>query len=418
MKSLVRTEAPVGYRHLLVAVDSSPHSEAATHEAAKLGALWGATITGLHAFAARLHDRRFRQMENVLPERFQVEVELEHQRTVHESLITTGLDLVSDSYLDQTERVCSAAGVTFERRGREGKNYRVVLEEARTGEHDLLVLGYQGLGAVREGVPGTVCLRVVRKSPIDTLVIKTRSARIGAGPIVVGLDGSHQSFGALLAALELGEQLGAPVHALAVFDPNFHNVAFNRIRAVLSDEAGKVFRVEDQEKLHAELIDSGLAKIYRAHLQIAERIASARAQSLHTSLLAGKPWEVIAAHCAQVDASLLVVGKLGVHADAELDIGGNAELLLSLAPTSLLIVQRTYVPDVEVVARETVSWTPEAEARLLRVPDFVQPMVRKAVLMWALDRGHTVITNEVMDQATRALKPSGLGSTGSGGSGA
>lgn len=415
MKSLMRAAAPVGYRRLLVAVDSSPHSEAATREAAMLAKHWDSTVTGLHAFAARLHDRRFRQMENVLPERFQVEQELEHQRTVHESLITKGLDLVSDSYLDQTETVCNAAKVRFERRGREGKNYRVVLQEAREGAHDLLVVGYQGLGAVQDGVPGTVCLRVVRKSPIDTLVVKTTDARIGAGPIVVGLDGSHQSYGALLAALDLGQRLGAPVHAVAVFDPHFHNVAFNRIREVLSDEAGKVFRVEDQEQLHAELIDSGLAKIYQSNLQIGARIAAKRDVPLQTFLLAGKPWQAVAQHCKDVGASLLVIGKLGVHADAELDIGGNTELLLSLAPTSLLIVQRSHVPDIEVVARETVSWTPEAEARLTRVPEFVQPMVRKAVLMWALDRGHTVITSEVMDQATQALKPSGMGSSGSDG---
>lgn len=413
MRRLIQAPPPAGYRRVLVAVDSSPHSEAATLEAANLARLWQSDVTGLHAFAARLHDRRFRQMEGVLPARFQEEKELEHQRTVHESLITKGLDLVSGSYLDQTEKACAAAGVRFERRGREGKNYRVVLQEARDGGHDLLVLGYQGLGAVREGVPGTVCLRVVRKSPIDTLVVKTREARIGSGPIVVGVDGSHQSFGALLTAFEIGRRLGAPVHAVAVFDPNFHNVAFGRIREVLSDEAGKVFKVEDQEKLHAELIDSGLAKIYRSHLQIAERLAKERDIALETSLLAGKPWEAIAQHCTDVGASLLVVGKLGIHADAELDIGGNTELLLSLAPASMLVVQRTYVPDVEVVARETVTWTPEAEARLERVPEFVRPMVRKAVLMWSLDRGHTVVTSEVMDQATAALKPSGMGSGGS-----
>lgn len=414
MRRLLQAAPPAGYRRVLVAVDSSPHSEAATLEAAKLARQWQSDVTGLHAYAARLHDRRFRQMEGVLPARFQEEKELEHQRTVHESLITKGLDLVSGSYLDQTEKACAAAGVRFERRGREGKNYRVVLQEARDGGHDLLVLGYQGLGAVREGVPGTVCLRVVRKSPIDTLVVKTREARIGSGPIVVGVDGSHQSYGALLTALEIGRKLGAPVHAVAVFDPNFHNVAFDRIREVLSDEAGKVFKVEDQEKLHAELIDSGLAKIYRSNLQVAERIAKDRELPLETSLLAGKPWEAIAKHCTDVGASLLVVGKLGVHADAELDIGGNTELLLSLAPASMLIVQRTYVPDVEVVASETVTWTPEADARLERVPEFVRPMVRKAVLMWAADRGHTVITSEVMDQATAALKPSGMGSGGPG----
>lgn len=418
MRRLAQAAPAVAYGRVLVAVDSSPHSEAATAEAVKLAQLWQSSITGLHAYAARLHDRRFRQMEGVLPERFQAEKELEHQRTVHESLITRGLELVSGSYLDQTEKACAAAGVRFERRGREGKNYHVVLQEARAGAHDLLVLGYQGLGAVRAEVPGTVCLRLVRKSPIDTLIVKTRQARIGSGPIVVGVDGSKQSLGALVMALELGRRLHAAVHAVAVFDPHYHNVAFDRIREVLSEEAGKVFHVEDQEKLHAELIDSGLAKIYRTHLQVAERIAAQRGVPLQTTLLAGKPWEALAQHCTQVGASLLAVGKLGVHADAELDVGGNTELLLSLSPTSLLIVQRTHSPDAAVIARETVSWTPEAQARLERVPEPMRPMVQRAVVMWAMDRGHTVITSEVMEQAAQRLRPGSAGPAGANGTGA
>lgn len=45
-------------------------------------------ITGIHAYAAKLHDRRFRQMEGGLPEGYREERELEHQREVHDELIT------------------------------------------------------------------------------------------------------------------------------------------------------------------------------------------------------------------------------------------------------------------------------------------------------------------------------------------
>lgn len=393
------------YRRILVAVDSSEHSNGASLEATRLARLWDSRVTGLHAYAARLHDLRFRQMEGSLPEPFQVEKELERQRKVHDVLIGRGLELISDSYLEDAEKNCLAAGVPFERLGIEGKNYTVIVDEIRRGGHDLVILGAQGLGKVRPDVIGSVCQRVVRRSTIDTLVIKQPAHRIGDGPIVVGLDGSHQSFGGLVTALELGKRLGCEVHAVAAYDPFFHTVAFERIAEVLTVEAAKVFHFQAQEKLHAEIIDTGLAKVYQAHLSIAEHIAQTRGAKLATVLLSGKPFEALLAYTTRVGASLLVLGKLGIHADDDLDIGGNTEQLLQLAECNLLVSHRRHEPAAEVVARETMSWTEEAEARLARAPSFVRRMARSAIIRHALERGHTVVTAAIVDQATSELMP-------------
>ena len=66
---------------------------------------------------------------------------------------------------------------------------------------------------------------------------------------------------------------------------------FHSIAGVLSSKAQKVFRFKEQEKLHEEIIDSGLAKIYTAHLEIAKKIAEDEGVELKTTLLAGKPFE-------------------------------------------------------------------------------------------------------------------------------
>jgi nucleotide-binding universal stress UspA family protein len=390
---------------ILVAVDCSDPSNFATDEAVRLAKLWGAEVTGLHAYAAKLHDHRFRQMEGGLPEQYRVEDELERQRDVHDDLITRGLRLITDAYLDQTERSCAEANVGFRRLGREGRNYKVVLDELREGDYDLLVLGAQGLGAVQPGLIGTVCERVVRRTTADTFVLKTPERALGQGPILVALDGSHQSFGGLLTALELGRQLGVAVHAVAVYDPYFHYVAFKRIADVLSEEAGRVFRFEEQEKLHEDIIDSGLAKIYQAHLRIAESVAKERGVALETTLLDGKPYDAILKHLPKLAPSLLVLGKVGIHGDDELDIGGNTQHLLRLADCNLWISVRTYEPDVVTIANETTSWTEEAEARMERVPDFVRRMARMAILRYAQERGHTVITASIVEQATNELMP-------------
>jgi proto-chlorophyllide reductase subunit len=45
------------------------------------------------------------------------------------------------------------------------------------------------------------------------------------------------------------------------------------------------------------------------------------------------------------------------------------------------------------------AWTPEAEARVDRIPAFIRPMARQAIERFARDRGHATITDAVMDQA-------------------
>ncbi len=50
-----------------------------------------------------------------------------------------------------------------------------------------------------------------------------------------------------------------------------------------------------------------------------------------------------------------------------------------------------------------LAWTPEAEARLGRVPSFIRSMARRAIERYAERRGHTTITETVMDEARSAL---------------
>jgi hypothetical protein len=47
---------------------------------------------------------------------------------------------------------------------------------------------------------------------------------------------------------------------------------------------------------------------------------------------------------------------------------------------------------------EAIVWTKEAEARIARIPEFVQPMVRKGVEMHAIENGKTEITEALIDE--------------------
>ena len=400
-----RPEPLPRYRELLLAVDSSDHANRGVQDGVALARAWGAGVTATHVYAARLHDLRFRQMEGGLPERFRAEQELERQRDVHNDLITRGLSIISDSYLDQVERAGGAAGVRVARRALEGKNYRELSREANSGRYDLLVLGALGLGAVPGSQLGTVCERVVRRSAIDALVIKSPGRAVSEGPIAVAIDGSPRAYGGLMTALALAQEWRVPLHVLSAFDPYYHYVAFNRIAGVLSEEARRVFRFKEQERLHEEIIDSGLARIYEGHLQVARNIAADYAAAVHTRLLDGKPHEAIGLCLRELQPSLLVIGRLGIHADDGLDIGGTAENLLRTAPCAVLLSERQFTPQVERLAEVSVSWTREAEERLQRAPSFVQPMARMAILRYAQERGHTVVTARLVEEATASLMP-------------
>ena len=94
------------YSKIYVPVDNSDHSNRAIAHAVEVAKKFESTLVGCHVYAARMHDYRFKQMEYTLPDEYLDEVELERQRKIHDSLITLGLKLISESYLDQMQNLC------------------------------------------------------------------------------------------------------------------------------------------------------------------------------------------------------------------------------------------------------------------------------------------------------------------------
>ena len=103
------------YREVFVPVDNSQQSDWAVDRAIELCQRSDGRITGNHVYAARLHDVRFRQLETGLPAQFQSADEIKRQRKIHDKLIEKGLQLIADSFLDQLDKRCQAAGVRLTR---------------------------------------------------------------------------------------------------------------------------------------------------------------------------------------------------------------------------------------------------------------------------------------------------------------
>lgn len=395
-------------KSIYVPVDNSDHSNRAVAWSLAMGKAYSAKLVGCHVYAAKLHDYRFRQMEYTLPEEYIDEVELERQRKIHDSLITMGLKLISDSYLDGMSRQCRESNVEFEARMMDGKHHVEILKDIVGSPHDLVVIGALGIGRARDSVIGSVCERVARQSDRDVWVVKhvPEPGEAERDTILVGVDGSPQSFGALMTAIDLARKFDKKVETIAVYDPYLHYSVFNGIVNVLTEQAAKVFRFEEQNQLHEEIIDTGLAQIYQSHLEVAERMANEAGVEIKKTLLDGKPFQKIIDHARKTNPFLIVLGRIGVHSPKdETALGSNVENILRAATCDVLLSTRLEVPTVDVRAEETIRWTPEAEARMKNVPEQVKGIARTGVLRLALEKGHSVITNAVIDEAMDRFMP-------------
>jgi nucleotide-binding universal stress UspA family protein len=242
------------YKTIYVPVDNSDYSNQAINVAVDLGKAFQSKMVGCHVYAAKMHDYRFKQMEYTLPEEYLEETELDRQRKIHDSLITMGLKLISDGYLVPMQQRCVEAGLEFEPRMMDGKHSTEIVADVNAGDYDLVVLGVLGLGRVRDSSVGSVCERVARRANKDVLIVKNiptaddQGAKRGEiaerDTILVGIDGSPQSFGALMTAVDLAKRFGKKVEAIAVYDPYLHYTVFNGIVNVLTEKAAKVFRFE------------------------------------------------------------------------------------------------------------------------------------------------------------------------------
>jgi nucleotide-binding universal stress UspA family protein/rubrerythrin len=395
------------YKEVYVPVDNSDYSNQACVIGVDIARHFGGRVAGCHAYAAKMHDVRFRQMESGLPEEFRDEDEMKRQRKIHDQLITKGLEIITDSYIDVLEPLCEKYDVELVRRSLEGKNFKVIVEDVNENDFDLVVIGAMGMAAVKDTVLGTVTERVVRRlTKADTLIVKDLD-RSPFEHIVVAVDGSAKSLGGLKRAIELAREFGGTVEAISVFDPYFHYAMFHSIAGVLSSKAQKVFRFKEQEKLHEEIIDSGLAKIYTAHLEVAKKIAADEGVDLKTTLLAGKPFEQTLKYVNEVNPTLVVMGRIGYHSDEEMDIGGNTENMMRYLPTNVLVGNYEYqAPDLY-TAEEHMTWTKEALERMDRVPGFVVGMATGAILRYAIEKGYTVITAGVIDEVIMSILPPG-----------
>jgi len=454
------------YREIFAPVDNSPHSDWTVDRAIELSRKSGGRITGNHVYAARLHDVRFRQLETGLPAQFQTPEEIKKQRKIHDKLIEKGLQLIADSFLDQLGKRCEVAGVALTRQLLEGINYEEIVNEVNRGagrlpgligfdpnraagydggdkvrgdvqvgangrlvaededaaarlvgssgrQYDLLAIGAHGLGRQPMSQLGGVVARVLRGVEKDVLIVRD-DRPLAEGRYLVCVDGSSYSYKAMRVALELAQEFGGALYVCSAFDVEYHHVVFHNIKDVLSYQASKVFKFEEQEELHNNIIDKGLLKLCQANLKRAEVMAQEFPHvPLKTQILIGKPFQVIMQWVEEVKPSLLVVARHGAHRIEGTAVGSQAENLVRIAPCNTLVVgtvgiRPEDIPWIEEDGQAGMPWAPDAEVRILRVPPFAQGIARRAVEEYVTEQtggAEATVTNKWLDEAIRKLLP-------------
>ena len=387
------------YKKIFTGLDGSLWSDHAMTAAVSLAeGVDGAEIIGCHVYAAELHRERFEQMEPGLPDEYQEEEKLDYLRGTHESLITDGMVLISDSYLAPMVKLAETRNVKVLGSTPEGRNYVKVLEEVKKHQPDVVILGANGHGIVPEAKIGSITERVLLgRLSCDVLVMRT-SWQFKNRPIVVGIDGSQASYLALKRALELAQVYKTTVEAVAVYDPFFHVSVFRVIADALPEKDQERFNFPAQEQLHDEIIDKGLEKLYKEGLDRGVLMAEEMGMTIKTEVLAGKVYPQIHHYAQMRNAGLIVMGTTGLHAEKESLIGSNIHNLARITETNLLVVappeQDLDVPELPKADEVPLKWTPEAEARMKKVPSFARSMARRSIEERAREAGVDTVTEE------------------------
>jgi nucleotide-binding universal stress UspA family protein len=398
------------YRRVVIPTDNSELCHEGIHWGIELARAYDATLVGNHVYAARLHDDRFRQLEIGLPARFQTEQEIARQRNIHDKLIEQGLILISDSFLDVLNKRGEEHDVKIERKLMEGIHFEQLAKDINSGSYDLVIMGAHGIGQVKRSQLGSVTSRLARLITTDMLVMRQKARALRGGRFLVCVDSSAYCFVALRKALRLARTFDAKVHVASAFDPFYHYAAFENIRHVLSYQAGKVFKFEEQEELHNNIIDRGLRKVCEANLLRAEKVAAEEDASITTEVLVGKPFNKILDWCDQHDPDLVVMGRWGAHHVEGADMGSQSENLLRQAVHNLLIVgaadAKPYdIPLLDAYEEEPLDWDDDALKLILRAPPFAQAMAKASVEEYARKEGHTRITLDLLHGALMGILP-------------
>jgi nucleotide-binding universal stress UspA family protein len=394
------------YKRILVALDGSGYSLTGGQIALAAAQQVGAEILACHIYDVRIHSTRLTEMEPMLPAKYQKKEILSQVRAAHKELIVEGFEALAQGYMDGFLETARDRRISASQIHREGRNYVEILRIAKEHGVDLLVVGALGLGAGQGDSMGSTSARVLTSTRCDVLIARRI---LGAGKVVIGIDGSREAMKAMEKAATWARILGKSLELVSVYDPFFHTQVFKTMSGALSPERQKEVGLAKQETLHEQLVDEGLGRLYQSFLDRALDKCRTLGVDAEAVLLKGKAYRALVDHDVNGGVDLMVLGRFGNHREESARIGSNSETASRLSKTNVLVVAapESFQPAVP-EASVTMKWDREALVRLELIPALARDMAKQSIETYARSKGKTEVTLEDMKEAASRL---GMGET-------
>ena len=180
------------------------------------------------------------------------------------------------------------------------------------------------MGRIKRFLLGSVSLAVARHASCPVLVVKGRARKLES--VIVGMDGSEDSFNALRYLLSLPLARHTKLRLLSAVEPiRYPTSAPGAVRGHL------VRMIKEIENERRDQLEGALEK---ASAELEGSI-----MRVTRSTPSGDPADVIVAAAAAHDADLVVVGARGLGGMSRLLLGSVSEKVLRYARCPVLIVK-------------------------------------------------------------------------------
>lgn len=209
-----------------------------------------------------------------------------------------------------------------------GRSRSELADAARSGKHDVMMLGTKQHGVLASLLLGSTTLELLHTSPCPVWIVKPCES---AKPrrILVATDFSDVCNALVDRAAELSGHFGAELHIVNVFPTQKHH--FLQFSSISAEE------VETQNEQHRAEGRAGLDGL----LQRPAVAALDTPPSLH--LLEGTPSQAILEQVTALDIDLLVMGTVRHPGVSQMVIGTTAQNLLPSLSCSLLTMRPEHI---------------------------------------------------------------------------
>jgi nucleotide-binding universal stress UspA family protein len=227
-----------------------------------------------------------------------------------------------EAKLDAIASAAREAGVDASARVLEGPASRVLPDTAEASRADLLVVGRRGSAGLSHVLLGSVTERVVRLAQCPVLVVPKDSAGDLPGRMLIGVDFSHASERAFVAAQSLAPLVGASKGlVLAHARPSRTHDLYLQNWSELAYERAYPFDREAMERWARRYGQDGIRT--------------------HCVMLDGRTEQGLIDTARETGCDWLVVGLQGRTALASLIMGSTTDQVLKLADRPVLVVPTT-----------------------------------------------------------------------------